>query len=134
MPSKQIEEFAQILIRAVRDRAIRGCDIGRRPDSQSPNAKLWRKLGVAGCDPLVEEVIAECVDATLFYLLFSIDEEWLKLQFITKDGEVVDLLREGEAELRGWLVGGLDGWPAKYSEERLSFLTRPEPDPNEPQA
>jgi hypothetical protein len=133
MPTRQIEEFAKILVREVRDAAIRDCDIARRPESQSIGAKHWRKLGVRECDSVVEAIIPECIDSAIFYLLMAIDQEMLRLQFVTADGEVVDLNRDGLSELAGWYVLGREGWPAIYSEQRLSFLTGPQDEATPPE-
>jgi hypothetical protein len=125
MPSRQVEEFAKILVREVRDAAIRECDLARRPSAQSIRAKHWRKLGIRECESVAEAIIPDCVDTAIFYLLMAIDQEMLRLQFVTADGEVVDLNRDGFGELAGWYVGDEDGWAAMYSEQRHSILTGP---------
>jgi hypothetical protein len=47
MPTREIEEFAKILMREVRDAAIRDCDILRRPNSQSVSAKRLQEWELA---------------------------------------------------------------------------------------
>jgi len=122
MPTREIEEFAKILVREVRDAAIRDCDIGRRPDSQSVGAKHWRKLGAGECDAVVEAIIPDCVDTALYFLLHAIDDGMLKLQYVAADGKVVDLTSEGLSELAGWYIGP-EGWLSAYSEQRFNDFT-----------
>ena len=119
MPTREIEEFAKILMREVRDAAIRDCDILRRPNSQSVSAKRLQELGIGECDAVVEAIIPECVDAALYFLLHAIDDGMLKLQYVAADGKVVDLTSEGLSEMAGWYIWP-DGWRSMYSEERFN--------------
>ena len=118
MPTREIEEFAKILVREVRDAAIQDCDILRHPEAQSIGAKRWRKLGVGACDAVVEAIIPDCVDVALYYLLHAIDDGMLRLQFVASDGKVMDLTSEGLSELAGWYAMR-DGWRSAYSEQRF---------------
>ena len=70
----------------------------------------------------------------LFFLLKAIDDEGLKLQFVTESGEVVDLSREGLGELAGWYLMSSEGWVANYSKQRLSGFTETGKPTDEPQA
>lgn len=134
MSSRQIDEFAKILVQEVRDAAIRECDIAQKPECQAITAKRWRRLGAADAVPLMKTVIPDCIDEALFFLLHAIDQGILRLQFVTADGEVVDLSRDGKGEMAGWYAGGSEGWLAMYSKERFSDIANPEDEASEPQA
>ncbi len=127
MPSEKINEFAKTLIQQVRDPALRSCDMDCRPECQSIGAQRWRRLGVSESNQLAMTLIADCVDATMFWLLDAIDQGTLKLQFVRGDGSIVDLTSDGLGELGGWYVGS-DGFCSKYSGERLSEFVQEEND------
>jgi hypothetical protein len=119
MPSKEIEEFAKLLVRQVRDKAIANCDMLLQPDGNSPTAKRWReKLASSSPRELASMMIPDCVDNTLFYLLHAIDSGALRFSFIASDGKVVDLAKDGLGELAGWYAG-VDPWISQYSEQRF---------------
>jgi hypothetical protein len=119
MPKAEIEEFAKVLVKEVRDRAIVSCDNQLQDHANGPVAKRWREnLKDSTCRALAVTMIADCVDDTLFYLLHAIDTGALRLSFTAANGTVVDLTTDGRAELAGWLMGG-DGWIAEYSKQRF---------------
>lgn len=116
MPRPEIEEFAKVLVREVRDRAVKGCDLNLRPGARSRTAVRWREAGItAGSQTNV--LIPDSVDAAVFFLLNAIDQGVLRLQYTTAEGNVVDLSRDGLGELSGWYMGS-EGWRAMFSEER----------------
>jgi hypothetical protein len=117
MPSPEIEEFARILVRQVRDIAIQSCDALLQPQANSPVAKRWREAGWRGPGSMAA-VIPDCVDTTVFYVLHAIDEGALGLGFVSSNGRTVDLTEEGGSELAGWYMG-TGGWRAMYTEERF---------------
>jgi hypothetical protein len=120
MPNAEIEEFATILIKRVRDKAIRGCDRTLCHDAKGPEAKRWRQLIQEGTpEALVRALIPDIVDATVCALLRSIDEEVLKLSFTTSNAKTCDLNEEGLSELVGWYAG-IPGWRSTYSDERFN--------------
>ena len=116
MPNPEIEEFARILVREVRDAAVRNCDGLLRPNAGSPVAKRWRESGGQGASPGV--VIPDTVDETVFWLLHTIDEGLLRMKFVSGSGREVDLTKDGLGELSGWYMAS-GGWRAMYSEERF---------------
>jgi hypothetical protein len=122
MAVSEIEEFAKLLMQHVRDSAIASCDILRNPDCNSVDAKRWRKHQQSGqTDDLLGEVIPDCVDTALFYLLDAIDEGVLQISFKSSSGRMVDLVEEGESEMAGWsAMGGTAGWRARFSKERFN--------------
>jgi len=119
MPNTEIEEFAKIIVKQLRDAAIRNCDRKLRPDAGGPVAKRWRELAQEGNFGSVASVlIPDIVDDTVFQLLRALDQGLLKLSFTSSDGNIVDLSEDGLGELGGWYMG-IPGWRSTYSEERF---------------
>ena len=119
MPSQQIEEFARILIREVRDRAIVGCDNLLDPAAKGVVAKRWRAaFGEASRVDLAKAIIPDCVDSTVFCLLNAIDSGMLRLSYTAADGTVVKLGSAGEGEMAGWYMASGE-WRARHSEQRF---------------
>ena len=116
MPNPQIEEFARILVREVRDAAIQSNDLRLRPDVTHVIAQRWREAGSTGqLEPIAKVLIPDIVDDTIFYLLRAVDEGLLKLSFTDSNGQAVDLSKQGLGELGGWYMGE---WRDKYTGER----------------
>ena len=115
MPTAEVEEFARILVRQVRDVAVRNCDTLLRPNARSPIAARWKRANDQGASLLT--VIPDAVDETVFGLLSAIDQGALRVKFMSSDGHEIDLGKEGLGELAGWYTGS-GGWRATYSEER----------------
>lgn len=122
MAVPEVEEFAKLLMQHVRDKAIGSCDMLLDPSCNSVDAKRWREYQLSGrVDDLLREVIPDCVDTALFYLLKAIDEGILRISFKASSGRTIDLVEAGESEMAGWgAMGGADGWRARFSEERFS--------------
>jgi hypothetical protein len=119
MTNTKIEEFAKILVKQVRDSAIRDCDRKLRQDARGPVAKRWKELAQNGkLEAVADVLIPDIVDDTVFQLLRAIDQGHLKLSFSASNGERVDLTEDGLAELGGWYMG-VPGWHSMYSEERF---------------
>lgn len=116
MESREIEEFAEILIKEVRDRALSNCDRQLLENAKSPSAKRWRSLKALENQELVKAVISDSVDQTIANLLTAIDQKILKLKFKSGDTEVD--LSEADDELTGWYMGS-GGWREKYSSQRF---------------
>ena len=115
MSWENVEEFAKVLVQCVRDRAIRSTDGALQPNARHSMAMRWRNLGVPS--DALREVIPDIVDHTLFALLFAIDDEQLRLKFITETGKELDLLKHGDGLMAGWYSGS-DGWRDMFSNER----------------
>ena len=122
MVATEVEEFAKLLVQHVRDEAVAGCDMARDPDCNSVEAKRWRhKIESGQIDELLAEVIPDCVDKALFYLLHAVDEGLLQISFRSASGKTVDLVEDGESEMAGrYAMGKPDGWPARFSKERFN--------------
>jgi hypothetical protein len=119
MPKPEIEEFAKLLVREVRDRAIVSCDSQLQAHSNGPTAKRWRENLTDGASKaLALAMIPDCIDDAVFYLLHAIDTAALRVSFTAANGTVIDLSNEGMGELAGWFAGS-DSWRSKYSEQRF---------------
>ena len=119
MPKREINEFAKLLVREVRDRAIANCDMLLEREGNSPMAKRWRgKLDSGSCMELARTIIPDCVDQTLFYLLQAIDSGALRLSFVESSGTLLNLTDDGMGELAGWYAG-VDPWISEYSQQRF---------------
>lgn len=116
MPNPDVEEFARILVRQVRDAAVRSCDGLLQANAGSPIARRWRQAVGEGASIAV--VIPDAVDETVFCMLQAIDQGLLRLKFVSSNGREIDLTEEGLGELSGWYMGS-GGWRALYSEERF---------------
>ncbi len=118
MPSFEVEEFAKLLVENVRDEAIADCEVGLDPSARSLSALRWRRAMENGTpETFAKEIIPDCVDEAIFFLLRAIDEGRLRLLFVTNEGKSVDLAKEGCGEMAGWYVG-TDGWKMSYSKQR----------------
>jgi hypothetical protein len=115
MPSPEIEEFAKILVRQVRDASVRSCDAVLRPHANSPVARRWRQLKAEPAE--LGTLVPDAVDETVCGLLLAIDQGVFRLKFVSSSGREVDLAEEGLGELSGWYMGS-GGWRALFSEER----------------
>jgi hypothetical protein len=120
MASPEVDEFAKLLITHVRDMAVAGCDMSLRTDSNDAMAERWReKMRTGKVGALASEMIPDCVDDTLFYLLNAIDQGLLRMSFTTRAGKTVDLTEVGESEMSGWYMA-TNGWRSAYSKERFN--------------
>src|SRR5262245_50317797 len=70
MATRDVERFAKLLIREVRDRAIDSCDTLLDPEANSLVAQRWRKeAGNRRFNQIAAMMIPDCVDETIFFLL-----------------------------------------------------------------
>lgn len=120
MPKPEIEEFARILVREVRDAAIQCSDRCLNPQAIHAIAKRWRESARAGqLEPIAKAIIPDVVDNTIFYLLHAIDEGSLQLSFTASNGKTVNLTKEGLDELGGWYMGE---WRETLTKERFGGI------------
>lgn len=117
MPRPEIEDFAQILIEHVRDASISSLDINLSPNARSMTARRWQAAGISK-NPQSETLIADSVDAAIYFLLKAIDDGVICLKMVDSVGKEIDLREVGLGELAGWYIGP-DGWRNQYSSERL---------------
>jgi hypothetical protein len=117
MPISEIEEFARILVRQVRDVAVRNCDALLQPQASSPVARRWKGLDASSGD--LGTMIPDAIDEAVFSMLQAIDQGLIRLKYVSSAGREVDLTEEGLGELSGWYMGS-GGWRAMFSGERFA--------------
>jgi hypothetical protein len=119
MPRRAVEELGELLVRHVRDVAIRSCDAQLTPQADTPVARRWRAAALVSGGAVPPHVlIPDCVDETILAFLRAIDGGFLPLSFTAQSGEMVDLREAGEGKLAERYVSK-DGWRAKYTKERF---------------
>lgn len=119
MPRRAIEELGILLVRHVRDVAIQSCDLQLLPHSQTPMAQRWRKAAIPHNGKVPPEVlIPDCVDETIFTFLRAIDKGLLPLSFTAENGELVDLVKDGQGKLADEYIRP-GGWRDQFSKERI---------------
>ena len=112
MPTPEVEEFARILLTNVRDEAISSCDRLLHPTPTNVKARRWHdKMIASSSEEFAKEIIPDCVDEAIFYLLDAIDNGLLGISFTATNGNTVDLTEAGRSEMAGWFAG-TDGWKA----------------------
>jgi hypothetical protein len=120
MPRRAIEELGILLVRHVRDVAIQSCDLQLLPDSQTAMAKRWRKAAIPHGGKVPPEIlIPDCVDETIFTFLRAIDQGLLPLSFTAENGEMVDLVKDGQGKLADEYIRP-GGWRDQFSKERVN--------------
>ena len=71
---------------------------------KTDKAERWRKVLKSGKpEEIIDSLVPDIVDTTLFHLLMAIDEGQLKLTYKDSKGKAVDLYKDGE--LGGWYAG-----------------------------
>ncbi len=120
MADPELERFAERLMQRVRDDAIAAVDRLAAGEVVGPHGERWRMTAAdESARRLVHDVIPEIVDQVLFELLTAIDNDELQLAWRQQDGSFVPLEELGMSELAGWLMGGSDGWRARFSAQRF---------------
>jgi hypothetical protein len=113
-----IDEFAQVLMREVRDPAVREADLIAALHAKGKIADRWRSARERPTADLIAAIIPDLVDLTIFQLLDAIDAQRLRLAVWDGDSECwVGLEVLGHAEMAGW-VAGPRGWRDRYAVER----------------
>jgi len=115
-----LEEFGRQLVLYGRDEGIQGCDLRNKPECKSKASERWRAaaLSAGGVVP-AEMVISDCVDMTVFELLYAMDDDaMLHTLFTTGRGEIIDVPIAGCGEPMGWYAGPRE-WRWWYSKERI---------------
>ena len=116
MTDDELKEFATLIVQSVRDSAIQSCNVQIHTDSmRSPITKRWRDAGLGkDTEKLVEMVISDCVDNTIFHFLQEVENGSLELFFESKNRRI-NLSKEGEGELSGFYIGE---WRSSYTKEQ----------------
>lgn len=115
----EISEFAEVLVRQVRDAAVRSCDMQLEPETETPVAKRWKtSIASVGGASNAAMLVPDCIDEAVFHLLRAIDQGLLVLSYTASNGRAVDLSVEGRGELSGWYMA-TGGWRSLYAAERF---------------
>jgi hypothetical protein len=117
MNTQDLDEFANVLIKHVRDNAIKNCD-NILEDNSTDVGKRWNEALTGDPKILVKTLIADVVDESIATLLYSIDQGLLKMSFETSTKNQINLSSDGMGELCGWYMGS-GGWRARFSRERF---------------
>jgi hypothetical protein len=116
-----LQQFAQALIRQVRDRAIDACDHLASGTSSSRRAVQWQSvLQTSDSRAALTALIPDIVDQVLFELLDRADNDLLPLAWRRNSGDYVPLSDLGHGEMAGWLMMGEGGWLQSFSEKRFN--------------
>jgi len=120
MEEKQVvREFAESLIRLVRDDSIESCDRIVNHLTRGPEADRWaHAVADLPAGDAVKLVIPDIVDQVLFHLLDAIDNGLMPLGWELQDGACVSLSQAGHGEMGGWLMSGKGGWLDRFSKQR----------------
>jgi hypothetical protein len=117
----ELREFAERLIRLVRDRAIKECDQFAAGEIRGTRGERWRGIVVdASAHHALSALILDIVDQVLFEFLNAVDNDELPLGWRRTDGSFVALEEMGQGEMAGWLMGGEGGWLDDFSTQRFS--------------
>lgn len=112
----KIEEFADLLIKLVRDEAIDASERLADGRTKGRRAERWREvIDRSSARDAVEALIPDIVDHALFYLLDAVDNDSLHLAWHRDDGSWVGLSELGRGEMAGWLMMGKGGWIDRFS-------------------
>jgi hypothetical protein len=115
----ELRQFAELLMRLVRDESIATCDALASGRMGGAGGKLWRELLTDDrVREAVQTLVPEIVDHVLFYFVNALDGDDLPLAWRRQDGSYVDLYELGGSELGGDLMMS-DGWRARYSSQRF---------------
>jgi hypothetical protein len=114
MVSKEVEEFARLVVQKVRDQAIAENDRILRETHST--AKRWRESANRSLEEYTRTVVCDVVDSTVFFLLKAIDNGDIRVSFEASNGLSTKLWDNGE--LAGWYAMD-DGWPSAFSSERV---------------
>jgi hypothetical protein len=115
----ELQRFAELLMRLVRDQAIAECDALADGRMVSPSGERWNaQLSDERAREAVRALIPEIVDEVLFEFLNALDQGDMELFWRRDDGSQVDLYDLGKSEMAGWFLAH-DGWRARYSAHRF---------------
>lgn len=117
----ELRQFAERLIRLVRDRAIKECDQFAAGKVRGTRGDRWRDIVTdASAHHTLTALIPDIVDQVLFEFLNAVDNDELPLGWRRTDGSFVALEEIGKGEMGGWFMGGEEGWLDDFSTQRFS--------------
>ncbi len=117
---EMISQFAETLIRVVRDESISDCDRLAAGLTKGAIGARWRQvLDDSPARDAVGLLIPDIVDQVLFHLLDAIDNDQLPLAWQRNDHAYLSLVSAGHGEMAGWLTMGKGGWIERFSKQRF---------------
>jgi hypothetical protein len=133
----ELQDFAQRLVRQVRDRSIASCDQLAGGDVKGALGVRWKSLASRDSREALKASIPDVVDQVIFQLLVAIDNGQLPLGWRCVDGSCSSLDQLGHGEMAGWFMmgkgaDGLNGillsgftihWPIHNCRGRHAVLT-----------
>ncbi|WP_152616578.1 hypothetical protein [Sphingomonas sp. ERG5] len=120
MSEAEVDEFAENLIKTVRDRAINSFDGILEKNMRSETTRRYVQEFGEKLESSIFNVIPDVVDTTIFYLLNAIDNGDLRLLYKNAEGEVVDLDAKGFGEMAGrYVEEDAEGWRQRFSRSRI---------------
>ncbi len=116
----ELQEFAERLVRLVRDRSIVACDRLATGESRGVLGERWHDVLVSDvARHALTALIPDIVDQVLFELLNAVDNGDLPLGWRGADHSFVALEEIGYGEMSGWLMMGAGGWLERLSTQRF---------------
>lgn len=117
----ELRQFAEQLVRLVRDRAIVVCDQLAAGEMRGACGEHWRGvMATASTRSVLAALIPDVVDEVLFELLNASDNNALPLGWRRADGSFVALEELGKGEMAGRLMMGAGGWLGEFSTQRFN--------------
>jgi len=120
MTDSELDRFARLLVRLVRDRAIHNCDQLMTGRIRGSVGERWRHLTESkDVKEVLSSLIPDVVDEVIFELLNAIDNGDLPMGWQGTEGAFVSLEELGQREMAGWYaLPSQGGWIENFSEQR----------------
>lgn len=116
-----IDEFAEKLVKCVRDHSIESFDAVRVENKNSPTTRAFLANCGDNLENVIDNIVPLVVDSTIFHFLSSVDNGDINIMYKSDAGEMINLGISGMAELGGhYLDDDKDGWKAKFSQLRAT--------------
>lgn len=112
--SPEIDEFGEKIVRFVRDPAISAAEVLKNRGSKGPTRLKLNEYDPKIVEAVLDIVVPELVDDTIFHLMRAIDFGDIRLSYRSDADKECDLEDVGMQELHGWLFGD-EGWVSRYS-------------------
>lgn len=112
--STEIDEFGEKLVRFVRDPVIEAAEVLKNRLSKGPTRQKLNAYDAATVSAVLDIVVPEMVDDTIFHLMRAIDFGDIRLSYRSDADRDFDLEEIGMQELHGWLFGD-ESWIHRFS-------------------
>lgn len=115
----ELDEFAEQLMRVVRDRAVVACDRLLSGQMVGPQGERWKRVAAGNAREVLVALLPDVVDQVLFELLNAVDNGEFPLAWRDSLGALRPMGDLGSGELAGWLMGS-PGWRDRFSSQRFN--------------